>query len=119
MAVAARKFEDLIVWQKAHRYVISIYQATKRFPKEETYGLVSQMRRAAVSIPANIAEGFKKISKAEKAHYLNIAQSSLEETRYYLILSNDLGLCDNASMGEQAEEISKLLTSYHAKIMSP
>ena len=118
MDTPARTFQDLVVWQKAHRLVISVYNTTKRFPKDETYGMISQIRRSAVSVPANIAEGFKKISKAEKAHYLNIAQSSLEETRYYLILSQDLGYSNNASVQEQAEEVSKLLTSYRMKVVS-
>ena len=90
---AAKSFEDLIVWQKAHQLVLSIYKSTKGFPKTEMYGLVDQIQRSAVSVAANIAEGFRKRSKAEKRHYLNIAHGSLEETRYYLILSKDLGYC--------------------------
>jgi four helix bundle protein len=112
----AKIFEDLFVWQKAHQLVLAIYKETKRFPKDELYGLVSQMRRAAVSVPANIAEGFKKRSKAEKTHYLTIAYGSLEEVRYYLILSQDLDYCDTKQMKEQTEEVSKLLTLYRAKI---
>jgi four helix bundle protein len=82
---AARGFEDLIVWQKAHRLVLSIYRYSAGFPKDETYGLISQVRRAAVSIPANIAEGFKRRGKADKARLLNIAQGSAEECRYYTL----------------------------------
>ncbi len=80
--------------------------------------MVSQLRRSAVSVPANIAEGFKKISKAEKGHYLNIAQSSLEETRYYLILSQDLGYSNNMAAMAQIDEVGKLLSGYRAKIVS-
>ncbi len=87
----AKTFQDLIVWQKAHAFALAIYQFTREFPKEETYSLTTQMRRAAVSIPANIAEGFKKTGKADKCRFMNISQGSLEESRYYLILSNDLG----------------------------
>jgi len=112
----AKTFEDLIVWKKAHQLVLLVYKATQLFPKTEVYGLVNQLRRAAVSIPANIAEGFKKKSSAEKCHFLTIAYSSLEEVRYYLILSHDLGYCDTAEMKQQAEEISKLLASYRSKI---
>jgi four helix bundle protein len=83
MRQPARKFQDLVVWQKAHRFVLAVYQLTSAFPKSEVYGLVSQLRRAAVSIPANIAEGFKKTGKADKTRFLNIAQGSLEESRYY------------------------------------
>ena len=82
----AKKFEDLIVWQKAHQFVLKAYGYSANFPKSEIYGLVSQFRRAAVSIPANIAEGFKRRSKAEKVRFMNIAQGSLEEARYYLYL---------------------------------
>jgi four helix bundle protein len=79
---AARSFRDLIVWQKSHQFVLSIYSLTARFPRQETYGLAVQMRRAAVSIPANIAEGFRKRTKADKVRFLNIAEGSLEESRY-------------------------------------
>jgi len=108
----AKSFQDLIVWRKAHEFVIAIYKITVRFPKEEVYGLVSQLRRAAVSIPANIAEDFKKKGKADKLRYYNIAQASLEESRYYLLLVKDLDYCDTSKLSEQAEEISKLLEAY-------
>ncbi len=85
----ARTFRDLLVWQKAHRFVLALYAFTAAFPKQETYGLRSQMRRAAVSIPANIAEGFAKRSKPDKARYMNVAEGSVEESRYYLILASD------------------------------
>lgn len=113
---AAKKFEDLFVWKKAHELVLSVYKATKKYPKDELYGLVSQMRRAAVSVPANIAEGFKKKSKAEKVHFLTISYGSLEEVRYYLILSRDLGYFDTSAMCIQADEVGKLLTLYRSKI---
>ena len=86
----ARTFRELVVWQKAHRFVLSVYEMTAAFPKHETYGLAAQLRRAAVSIPANIAEGFRKRSKPDKVRFLNIAEGSLEESRYYLILAQDL-----------------------------
>ncbi len=113
---AAKKFEDLFVWKKAHELVLSVYKITKKYPKEELYGLVSQMRRAAVSVPANIAEGFKKQTCAEKSRFLTIAHSSLEEVRYYMILSKDLNYYDTTTMKEHVEEVSKLLTLYRTKI---
>lgn len=79
-------FKDIEVWQKAHQLVLHIYETSKHFPKEEMFGLSSQLRRAAVSIPANIAEGFKRQGTKDKIRFYNIAQSSLEEVRYYLIL---------------------------------
>lgn len=114
----AKTFQDLIVWQKAHRFVLSVYPFTAAFPKTELYGLVSQFRRAAVSIPANIAEGFKKKSKLDKARFLNIAQGSLEECCYYLILAKDLNYGDTAGLTTQLEEVSKLLEAYHRSLLS-
>lgn len=108
----AKTFEDLIVWQKAHAFVLSIYKATEMFPKHENYGLTSQFRRAAVSIAANIAEGYRKKSLKDKLNFLSIAHSSLEECRYYLILSKDLGYQNEAALKCQIEEVSKLLYAY-------
>ncbi len=85
-----RTFVDLIVWQKAHNFVLEVYKLTENFPKSELFGLVSQFRRAAVSIAANIAEGYRKTGKRDKLRFLNMAQGSLEECRYYIILSKDL-----------------------------
>jgi four helix bundle protein len=115
----ARTFQDLIVWQKAHQFVLSVYHFSETFPNKERYGLTSQLRRAAVSIAANIAEGFKKKSKADKARFMNIAQGSIEECRYYLILARDLGYGDNSAMAAQLEEVSKLLQAYSSSILTP
>jgi four helix bundle protein len=116
MRQAARCFQDLIVWQKAHQFVLAVYRVTSIFPRSELYGLTSQFRRAAVSVPANIAEGFKKKGRADKTRFLNIAQGSLEESRYYLLLAKDLGYCDSSKTLEQLEEVSKLLEAYSRTI---
>jgi four helix bundle protein len=108
---------DLIVWQKAHAFALQVYAATRRFPKEELFGLTSQFRRAAVSIPANIAEGFRKQSKPEKARFLNISEGSLEECRYYLILAHDLGYTDKTGLWELSEEVGRLLNGYRTAIL--
>ena len=108
----AKSFQDLQVWQKAHQLVLDVYRMSRGFPSSEIYGLTSQLRRAAVSIPANIAEGFRKRGKADKARFLNIAQGSLEEVRYYLILSKDLSYADVTEQLTLAEEISKMLDAY-------
>ena len=116
----AKSFRDLIVWQKAHRFVLAVYQVTRlSFPREEIYGLTSQFRRAAVSIAANIAEGFRKQSKADKARMLNISEGSLEECRYYLILAKDLEYMDNDAMWELTEEIGRLLNAYRNALLTP
>ncbi len=112
----ATSFQDLLVWQKAHQFVLSVYNYSDYFPQKEVYGLTSQFRRAAISIPANIAEGFKKKSKTDKARFMNIAQGSLEECRYYLILAKDLGYGDNPELMPLLEEISKMLVKYLAAL---
>ena len=87
----AFSFKDIIAWQKGYEFVLLTYKVTRQFPDFEKYGLSSQFQRAAVSIVANIAEGYKKLSKADKLRFMNIAQGSLEECRCYIILSKDLG----------------------------
>ena len=114
----ARSFQDLIVWQKAHQFVLSTYLFTEGFPKYELFGLSSQFRRAAVSIPANIAEGFKKKGRADKGRFMNIVQGSLEECRYYLILAGDLGYGETQELLLQIEEVSKVLEAYTAAILA-
>ena len=108
----AKTFEDLLVWKKAHAYVLEIYRITKQFPKSEIFGITAQMRRAAVSIPANIAEGFKKRTPREKIRVLNISQGSLEESRYYLILAEDLDYANTAVLLPKLEEVSRMLEAY-------
>jgi four helix bundle protein len=114
----AKTFTDLIVWQKAHALVLAAYKLTDAFPKSEIYGLSSQLRRAAVSIPANIAEGFKKRGAADKARFMNIAQGSLEEVQYYLILAHDLAYADTSSLRLQLDEVSRLLEGYASAILA-
>jgi four helix bundle protein len=115
----AKQFRDLIVWEKAHKFVLSVYRHSELYPKSELYGLTSQIRRAAVSVPANIAEGFKKKTLPDKARYLNIAQGSLEECRYYLILAKDLGYGATSDLMLQLEETSKLLEAYLSGLKNP
>jgi len=107
-----------VVWQKAHQFVLAVYRLTGEFPSAEQYGLTSQFRRAAVSIPANIAEGFKKRGKADKARFLNIAQGSLEECRYYVILTRDLGYANVAVLTPALAEVSCLLESYSSAVIA-
>ncbi|UCH65968.1 MAG: four helix bundle protein [Ignavibacterium sp.] len=109
---STQAFTDLIVWQRAHQFVLSTYKMTEGFPQSEIYGLTSQFRRAAISIAANIAESYKKWSNKEKVRFLNISQGSLEECRYYLILSKDLGYCEVNEETRLIEEVSKLLYGY-------
>ena len=106
----AKCFEDLAVWQKAHSLVLAVYEVTKEFPAEEKFGITSQMRRAGVSIAANIAEGFKKRGIKDKSNFYNISQGSLEELRYYCILAKDLGyLNDNKALLSNIDEVGRML----------
>jgi four helix bundle protein len=97
---------------------VEAYRYVNGFPRSETYGLSIQMKRAAVSIPANIAEGFKRRGKADKARFMNIAASSLEETRYYLVLAADLNYGKADTLMESLEEVSKLLDAYSRAILT-
>jgi four helix bundle protein len=115
----ARSFEDLIVWQKAHAFVLNVYKLTGAFPREEVYGLSAQLRRAAVSVPANIAEGFKRRGRPDKARFMNVAEGSLEEARYYLRLAHDLGYAPPQSLNEDAHEVGRLLGSYARTLLPP
>jgi four helix bundle protein len=119
MRKRAERFEDLEVWQKAHALVLETYRMTKAFPGEERFGLVSQMRRAAVSMAANIAEGFKKRGIRDKANFYNISQGSAEELRYYFLLSKDLGyLAENAHVAKEIDTVCRMLTSLMNSICS-
>jgi four helix bundle protein len=109
---AARSFRDLVVWQKAHGFVLETYKLSARFPREEQFGLTAQFRRSAVSIAANIAEGFRKRSGPDKRRFLNIAEGSLEECRYYLILAQDLGYANTNELQESLSGVSRLLMAY-------
>lgn len=111
MARKAQSFEDLQVWQKAHMLVLKTYRVTKEFPADEKFGLVSQMRRAGVSVAANIVEGFKKRGVRDKSNFYNISEASLEELRYFIILSKDLGYINGTEeWNKELDEVAKMLT---------
>lgn len=112
MLEPSRTFEDPLVWQKSHQWVLNVYKFSESLPKAEQFGLTAQLRRAAISIPANIAEGFKKTGRADKARFYNVAQGSIEECRYYLILTKDLGYGNTDMLNAGLVEISRLLMAY-------
>lgn len=117
-----QKFEDLLVWQKSHELALKIYRITKDFPSEEKFGLVFQMRRAAVSVAANIVEGFRKRGKKDKINFYNIVQGSLDELRYYVILAKDLGYLDlelQKDINEAGRMLSGLVSSVDSRIPNP
>lgn len=107
----ATTFRELEIWQSAHQLTIRIYEITETFPRSEIFGLTNQFRRAAVSIAANIVEGFKRSSAKERLRFYNIALASLEECRYYSILMNDLKF-NSATIEPELEVLSKRLTAY-------
>lgn len=114
-----KTFKELIVWQKSHKLVLEIYKITKSYPKDEIYALTNQIRRAAVSISANIAEGYKKKSKPSKLNFLNISEGSLEEVKYYIILSKDLSFITEKeynSLDALCDEVGRLISGYSMAI---
>ena len=112
MADKSQSFRDVLVWQKAHAFTLTVYRATEAFPKHELFGLTSQQRRAAASIPANFVEGFRKRTTPDKLRFYNIAQGSADECLYQLILAHDLRYLDSITIQADLEEVSRLLQGY-------
>jgi four helix bundle protein len=116
-----QNYKELRVWEKAHAFTLHVYVATKAFPKDELYSLTNQLRRAASSIPANIAEGCGKNSQPDLAHFLNIALGSSNEAEYFLLLSKDLNYLDlesHAKLSDQINEIKAMLILLINKVRS-
>ena len=110
--MSSQSFEHVELWKKSHLWVLSIYRFSEGFPRHELFGLSSQLRRAADSVPANFAGGFKRRGKPDKIRFYNISQSSLEECRYYLSLARDLGYGETDQLIETIEEVSRMLEAY-------
>jgi four helix bundle protein len=112
--VKINRFSDLTVWQKAHELTLEIYRVTEKFPRSEQFGIVSQLRRAAASVSANIAEGFGRRTTKELLRCLQISRGELEETRYFLILSRDLGFITSdefESMNDRCDSVGQLINA--------
>jgi four helix bundle protein len=117
-----QRFTELKVWQRSHALVLQVYRLTKTFPPDERYGLIAQLRRAVLSVPANIAEGSKRLTNADYARFLNIAEGSLAETEYLLMVSRDLHYLSGAevkSVIAEADEIGKMLHGLRSKVCKP
>jgi len=113
--MASTTFKEVAAWKRAHEFVLAFYQTKSMFPDDEKFALVPQFQRAAISIVANIAEGYKKLSKSDKLRFFNIAQGSLEECRYYIVLSHDVGYYSEETanyMWAKIEEASIVLNAY-------
>ena len=108
----SQSFRDVVVWQKAHAFTLAVYGLTDRFPKHEIFALTSQLRRAASSVGANIAEGFRKRTTPDKLRFHNTAQGSADECLYHLILAHDLHYGDTVALQADVEEVSRLLQGY-------
>jgi four helix bundle protein len=110
-----KTFQELIVWQKSHHLTLEIYKIVGNFPKFEEYGLANQMRRSSSSIPSNVAEGFKRRTNKDSRNFYNIASASLEELKYQVILSRDLGYISIGvfnKLFKMSEEVGKLLAGW-------
>lgn len=114
-----QRYQDLKVWQRSHALVLRVYKLTEGFPEKERFALTSQLRRAAVSVPSNIAEGSKRRSQQQYAHHLNVAEGSLAEADYQLLLSRDLGYATEDSvrpLRNEADEIARMLFQLRTKV---
>lgn len=114
-----KDFRTLNVWEKGHRLTLAVYKATARFPRDELYGLTSQVRRSSSSIPANIAEGCGRNGDTELARFLSIAMGSASELEYHLLLAHDLDLLETSEYGEltgEVTEVKRMLTSFIRKL---
>lgn len=115
-------YKKLVVWEKAHQLVVAIYRITRDFPKEELYGLTSQIRRAAVSIPSNLAEGSGKNTDADVARFARISLGSAKELEYQLLLARDLGyVTDPAyqSLDTEVKQVLRMLSGFVQKLNAP
>ncbi len=113
--MASKTYREVRAWQKAHDFVLAFYKTKPLFPDDEKFALIPQFQRAAISIAANIAEGYKKLSQADKLRFFNIAQGSLEECRYYITLAHDVGYYTDEiadSLNTKIEKLSTVLNAY-------
>jgi four helix bundle protein len=114
-------YKDLTVWKKAYQFTLNVYKATRQFPKEELFGITVQMRRAAASIPANIAEGNMRQSPKDYQHFIRIARGSMAEMEVWLSLSHDLGYLESPAfnaLAQQCDEIGRLLNGLFKSLSS-
>jgi four helix bundle protein len=117
--MSATSFTQLKVWEKSHQVTLAVYRLTASFPADERFGLVSQMRRAAVSVPANIAEGFSRRGSQDRARFYTIARASAEELKYYFILSKDLGYAPSvAALQASLDEVCAMLHRLWERVLS-
>ncbi len=110
--MARQRYESLEMWQVAHQWVLEVYRIAGRFPSHETFGLASQLRRSAASVPTNMVEGYRREGDADKLRFLNIAHASLDEADYQLLLAHDLGYGDTRHLRDTVLSIARMLSAY-------
>jgi four helix bundle protein len=114
-----QRFTEIRAWQRGHALVLNVYRATVGFPQAERYGIISQLRRAVVSVPTNIAEGSKRASNQDYARFLNMAEGSLAETEYLMMVSQDLGYLPTpagSALLKEARELARMLHALRQKV---
>ena len=111
-----KTYQSLEMWKRAHQWVLGVYRVSERFPASEAFGLTSQLRRAAGSVPMNMAEGYGRRGSADKLRFYNIAEASLNEADYQLLLAHDLHYADTADLREVVGEVSRMLYAYAARV---
>ena len=112
----AQRYEDLGVWRKSHEWVLAVYRKTRSFPRDEDFGLTSQLRRSAGSVPMNIVEGFSRRGVTDKLRFYNIAEASLNEAHYQLRLAHDLSYANTLDLRSDVGDISRMLIAYTRSI---
>jgi four helix bundle protein len=116
-----QRYTEIWAWQRAHKLVLAVYRVSANFPSDERFGLTSQIRRAAMSVPNNIAEGSKRRSAADYARFINMSEGSLSEADYLLLLACDLGFLpegDAKTLRNECDEIGRMLNALHARILA-
>jgi four helix bundle protein len=116
-----QRFTELLVWKRSHAAVLEVYRATVQFPTDERFGLTSQLRRAMLSVPTNIAEGSKRVSRQDYGRFLNVAEGSLAEAEYLLMVSADLGYMERQTtrkLIDELTEIAKMLSALRKKVVA-
>lgn len=113
-----RGYQSLEMWKAGHAWVLDVYRITRGFPREELYALSDQLRRAAVSVPTNMAEGYGRRGTIDKLRFYNIAQASLSEADYQLLLAHELGFADTTKLRSEAMSVARMLSAYTARMRS-
>ncbi len=111
-----KNFQDFTIWQKAHSLVLAVYKISSEMPGHEQHGLIAQIRKSVIEVPSNIAKAYKLAGKNQKLEYFNLAEASLAQTRYLLILADDLGYAKTSKLLIKTEEINEMLSEHISRL---